>query len=298
MKTYTWLIRREIWENRAIWTLPAGVGLLLVLGALFGQLHLPPIDSAAAPYLLGGIVMLAASATFLLILSIYSFWYLQDCLYTDRKDRSVLFWKSLPVSDAATVIAKLTTGLIVIPLVYLVFADVTTAIIAFTITIRGSMHSISVGHLGAGLWQPQLWWQLQVLWIYLIATLAVWYLPVAGWLLLVSGWVSRAVILWTLLPPLALYLLEKLFLSTHVVGSQIADRLGPGYFWRAFRVADDGQAWLSSNLAPDAATTSHGLLELLNPVGFLSSPATWVGALVGIGLIYGAILVRQRRSDI
>ena len=97
-------------------------------------------------------------------MTIYSTWYLLDCLYADRKDRSVLFWKSLPISDTATVLSKLFIGLIAIPIVYFAAADLSTLLMAFIISVRA--HS----SLGSALWQPDLWLQLQVLWLYVIAS--------------------------------------------------------------------------------------------------------------------------------
>src|SRR6202000_960981 len=101
--------------------------------------------------------------------TIYVSWYLLDCLYADRRDKSVLFWKSLPISDAATVLSKLAIAFLVIPLVYFAFADVTSLLTAFIVSVRD--HSL----VGNQLWRPSLWLQLQLLWIYLIFTSALWY---------------------------------------------------------------------------------------------------------------------------
>ena len=149
---------------------------------------------------------------FYLVMGVYSTWYLLDCLYTDRKDRSILFWKSLPISDATTVLCKLLVGMIIIPLVYFAAADATALIAAFILSIRAR------ASIGSSLWNGDIWWQMQVLWMYAIVTTAVWYLPVAGWLMLVSAWAKRAVMLWAVLPPLLLYILERVFFGTHMRG--------------------------------------------------------------------------------
>jgi hypothetical protein len=176
MNDYAWLVRREFWENRAIWIVPAAIGVALTLAALFGNVQIPALslpDSRG----LSGVVLFGFGVTFFVVMNIYATWYLLDCLYADRKDRSVLFWKSLPLSDTATVLAKLFTGLIAIPLVYFIAADIATLLMAFIVSVRA--HSA----LGGSLWQPDLWLQLQVLWLYLIVTTAIWYLPFAGYLL-------------------------------------------------------------------------------------------------------------------
>ena len=165
MNTYVWLIRREFWENRAIWIVPAVIGV---------RAHRSPPCSAESTSQHRGprgsesrdgraTVLFAFGFTFFAVMSIYSTWYLLDCLYADRKDRSVLFWKSLPISDTATVLAKLFTGLIAIPLVYFAAADVSTLLMAFIISMRAH------AYLGSALWQPDLWLQLQALWLYVIA---------------------------------------------------------------------------------------------------------------------------------
>src|SRR5450631_3813737 len=116
MNTVNWLIRREFWENRAIWIIPAVVGAFLILAALFGRIDVMVIPTQVPGRAVGEVFLAAVGATFFAVMSIYATWYLLDCLYADRKDRSVLFWKSLPISDATTVLAKLFTGLIAIPL--------------------------------------------------------------------------------------------------------------------------------------------------------------------------------------
>ena len=277
-----WLIRRELWENRSIWLMPLILGGLLLLAALFGRVDIEVPAHAGSG--VGVSLLFGFSITFFLVMSIYSTWYLLVCLYTDRKDRSVLFWKSLPVSDAVTVLSKLATALLVIPVVYFVVADLTSLLIAFIISVRAS------SLLGGSLWRMDLWLQLQALWLYLIVTLAIWYLPVAGWLMLVSAWARRAVMLWSILPPLALYLAERWFLGTDVLGTQIAGRLF-GYIAVAFHARADGLAHL------DGPAVAASAWDLMNPAAFLSNAATWAGAAVGFALIYGVIQVRYRRTD-
>ncbi len=303
MSNTIWLIRREFWENKAIWMLPAIIAGFLVIAGLFGGVHtglngvhVGPDDSAPSGHAVGAVALFAFSLVFLLVLSIYSAWYLLDSLYADRKDRSILFWKSLPLTDTETVLSKLAVGMLVIPLVYFAIADATTLALAFIISIRAS------AWVGTSLWQPDVWLQLQALWLYLILTLAIWMLPVAGWLMLVSAVARRAVVLWSVLPLLGLYLGERWVFGTHVVGSVLHDRLVTGYPTRAFYVTDNGSSFLSAiaeeghaNAGIDAART---VWSFLDPVGFFSSPATWIGAAIGAALIAATIQVRARSSEI
>lgn len=289
MNTYSWLVRRELWENRAIWIVPCIIGAALTLAALFGRADISDLSSSAQNPAVGGMVLFAFGVTFFVVMGIYSSWYLLDCLYADRKDRSVLFWKSLPVSDTATVLAKLLTGLVVIPLVYFFAADVSTLLIAFIISVRAR------ATFGSGLWQPDVWLQLQALWLYLIVTSAVWYLPVAGWLVVVSAWAKRAVMLWSVLPPLALFLLERWFFGTHVLGTAFGNRI-MGYVSHAFH--DGHGAWVSTVVDSDTISRPQSVWSLLDPVGFVSSSQTWIGLIVGIAFIAGAIQLRLRHTDL
>jgi ABC-2 type transport system permease protein len=291
MNTYSWLVRREFWENRAIWIVPIVIGVALTLAALFGRVDIAALSSPAHSRALGGTVLFAFGVTFFVVMGIYSSWYLLDCLYADRKDRSVLFWKSLPISDTATVLAKLFTGLIAIPVVYFIAADVSTLLIAFVFSMRAR------STFGYSLWQPDQWLQLQALWVYLIATSAIWYLPFAGWLLAVSAFAKRAVMLWAVLPPLALYLLERWFFGTHLFGTALRDRF-LDYIPRAFHDMSDHAGWARTVIGNDTITTPGSVWSLLNPLGFISSPDTWVGILVGVGLVAAAVQFRLRRTEL
>lgn len=93
MNTYIWLVRREFWENRSIWTIPAVIGGVMILAALFGNVEGPWLASQVPARAVSQLFLVAVGSTFFAVMSIYSTWYLLDCLHADRKDRSVLFWK-------------------------------------------------------------------------------------------------------------------------------------------------------------------------------------------------------------
>jgi ABC-2 type transport system permease protein len=287
---YSWLIKREFWENRAIWLVPALIGVALTLGALFGKLQIEVVPSPDQARTVGGTVLFGFGVTFFVVMNLYSTWYLLDCLHADRKDRSILFWKSLPISDTKTVLAKLFTGVVVIPLVYFIAADIATLMIAFIVSVRA--HST----LADGLWQPDLWLQLQALWIYLIVTTAVWYLPFAGYLLVISAWAKRALVLWSIMPPLAAYLLERWFFGTHWVGTLLAQRAFD-YPSMAFHGSADPDAWSTNFMGAGLLALPRSVWRLLDPIEFWSAPATWMGVLAGIALICAAIQLRLRITE-
>ncbi len=115
--------------------------------------------------------------------------YCLDALHGERRDRSILFWKSLPVSDLTTVLSKASIPLVVLPL--LTFA--------ITVAMQWIMLLLSSAVLlGSGLSVATLWTQLSfvqmslVLLYHLLTVHSLWYAPFYGWLLLVSGWARRA----------------------------------------------------------------------------------------------------------
>jgi ABC-2 type transport system permease protein len=283
MNSFIWLVRREFWENKAIWVMPACIGALMVVGALFGKVEVAMLHASDEQNEVAAmLVLLAIAGVFWVGMSIYSIWYLLDCLYADRKDRSVLFFKSLPLTDSATVFSKLFVAVIAIPLVYFAAADISALLMTFVISVRS--------RLGFGniLWRPELWLQQQVLWLYVIATGIVWYLPVVGWLMLVSAWAKRAVSLRAILPPLAIMLAERLFLGTHAAALLFRDRLLGGPYMAFHHPIQ--WSFAKGEMTP-------GVWQLPDPVGFFSSMEVWIGALVGAAFIAGAVQLRKRRSD-
>ena len=131
------LVRREFWEHRALWLAPLVVAALLALVAAIGRVHIdmddaPDLSSEQQRVALFSIIQwVLAMPLYIVIIFVGSF-YLLDCLYAERKDRSIRFWKSWPVSDGLTVCAKLLVGLVIAPfgvfalalLGYLVFAAI------------------------------------------------------------------------------------------------------------------------------------------------------------------------------
>jgi ABC-2 type transport system permease protein len=289
MNITAWLIRREFWENRAIWVIPGVIGAIMLLAALFGNIEHLALPAEFPTPAVGQIFLVAVVTTFFAVMSIYSTWYLLDCLYADRKDRSVLFWKSLPISDTTTVMSKLATALLVIPLVYFVAGDLTSLLMAFIVSVRAS------ALVGGALWHADLWLQLQVFWLYLIVTAAIWFLPIAAYLLVISAWAKRAVMLWSILPPIAAILVERWFFGTHVIAHQIGTRL---VSLPAVAFNTKLGSWTTTVVDHGTVRTPADIWSFLNFGGFLANPATWIGAAVGVALILGAIQLRMRRTEI
>src|SRR4029077_17107121 len=122
-RPFYWSVRRELWENRSIYVVPLIVAAVQVFGFAISTiglaerrrsvLLLDPAHQRAAieqPYDLVAMMMI-------FILFIVGVFYCLDALHGERRDRSILFWKALPVSDLTTVLSKVTIPLVVLPLV-------------------------------------------------------------------------------------------------------------------------------------------------------------------------------------
>ena len=284
-RPFCWSVRREFWENRSLYLAPLGVAGVFLFGFLMSLPRLPkqvralaldparyreaiamPYDIAAGAMMLTGIIV--------------SIFYCLDALHGERRDRSILFWKSLPVSDVTTVLAKASIPLILLPLV----------IFAVTVALHWIMLLISSAVLlGSGLSVASLWTQLgffQMSWLllyHLLTAHALWPFPVYCWLLLVSGWARRAPFLWAILPLVAIAAVEMIAFRTAHFAALVGSRL-------------IGAAPAIAHSPGDVFPT--GPMTHITPDRFLSSPGLWLGLLVGAGFLAAAVQMRRYRGPI
>lgn len=174
-------------------------------------------------------------SSFVLLMTLWFviFFYLQGALYEDRKDRSILFWKSLPVSDGLTVASKLITALIVIPAIYLVFVAITQLAFLLIASVVAAINSIDIW---STLWAPA---HLVTRWFSMMAFFlftALWCFPLFTWILLVSSWAKSVPFAWVAGVPILLIVLEgMLFRSSDYVRyfimnhSMTIREIGPGF---------------------------------------------------------------------
>ena len=270
-----WSIRRELWENRSIYIAPLAVAGVALIGFLiatigFAVVTVDPTQKVAA---LAGTNSFAAGlimATAFIVAVFYSL----DALHGERRDRSMLFWKSLPVSDLTTVLSKASIPLIVLPLLTFAIIVATQVIMAAlsTVVLLGS--GLSVATLGTQL--PL--FQMSLMLLYHIVTVhALWHAPIFAWLLLVSGWARRATFLWAVLPLLAIGVVEKIAFNTSHFAAMLWYRLaGPESFH--FRAA--------------------GPLMTPDPEKFVSTPSLWIGLAVAAIFLAAAVRLRRYREPI
>jgi ABC-2 type transport system permease protein len=279
-----WALRRELWENRSIYLAPLVVAGLFLIGFFVGLVRLPERMRAAEalapmarqeaidqPYVIVAMALMA-------IAFLVSVFYSLDALYGERRDRSILFWKSMPVSDLTTVLAKASVPILVIPLV--TFA-VTMAATFLMLLLSGVV--LAVGGLGfATPWTEVPFLQATgIHFVHLVGFHGLGYAPLYAWLLLVSAWAKRAPFLWATLPPLAIGALERLALGSSHFARLVQARLlgGP--------MSDSPEGGMTMQMfAPDAGWR------------LLVDPGLWIGVAVGAAFLIAAVRLRRSRGPI
>jgi ABC-2 type transport system permease protein len=286
-----WSVRRELWENRALYIAPLAVAALALFGFLLALIHPPQnkdmglaaINPSFEPVALA---MPYSHAAMLLVLTafIVVIFYCLDALYGERRDRSILFWKSLPVSDLTTVLAKAGIPLVVLPLI--VFAI--TVVLQLTMLVLSTVALLMTGGSVATLWKQLPFFQLEAVLFYSLAVIAVWYAPIFAWLLLISAWARRTTFLWAILPPLAITLVEFITFHTVHFGSLLADRFF-GFAPRAFNYMLPDGSMIDPHFIP---------LSQITPGRFLATPGLWIGLVFAAAFLAAAVRLRRYREPI
>src|SRR5882762_11823641 len=121
--TLSWAVWRELWENRSIYIAPLSVAVVVLLGFMISTYGMPErrrgvllMDPAKQQALISEPYD-AAAMMLIFTVFIVGVFYCLDALYGERRDRSILFWKSLPVSDLTTVLSKALIPLAVLPVI-------------------------------------------------------------------------------------------------------------------------------------------------------------------------------------
>lgn len=302
-RSFAMLVRREFWEHRGLVWAPVITAALLVVLTFVGNAQTGgltiQVDGAQAGFMreMSGASQLKFFGVFigamlvpqLLVALIVLFFYLLDCLYTERRDRSILFWKSLPVSDSATVLAKVCVALVAVPLFVYAISIVVSALsfAAIAIKVAGTPYA------ALGTWHTGAWLAIQGTLLVNLLVASLWYAPVAAFLLLVSAWAPRAVLLWAILPPVLLSIAERVALGTQHVSDFLGDRLW-GYF-QAMGMA--GPQSRASAGAGSGAEVMADLYRRIDVSPLLASAELWLGVAAAAAMIWGAIRLRRWRDD-
>ena len=277
-----WSVRRELWENRSIYIAPLAVAAVFLVAFLIGAIH-PPVkmrdamaldpvqhqDLIEQPYTFAAFLLMATTL-------IVAMFYCLEALYGERRDRSILFWKSLPVSDLTTVLAKLSIPLVILPLATFAITIVTQWIML----LLSSALMLARGQSVAALWSHLPLFQMSLMLLFhVVAIHGLQFAPVYSWVLLVSSWARRAPLLWAVLPPLAIGVAEKIAFNTSHFAALLGYLLGGG---------------------PEIVTGKMEMLPLTPlAVGeFFINPGLWIGLAVAAAFLAAAVRLRRYREPI
>jgi ABC-2 type transport system permease protein len=285
------LIRREYWEHRSLWLGPLAVALFMVAVTLLPRVNLnmpfpngvqPPVEALRAMF---AIAVWIFGLTLYLTMSIVVWFYASDCLYAERRDRSILFWKSMPVSDTKTVLSKVLVALVVEPLSIFVLTAMTSLVICGVFILRSHL-----GNIPFAFWDTGTWLRVQQFSLLTTVIASLWYAPVVGYLMLVSAWARRNVQLWVLLPPIVAIFLEWRAFGTF-------------HFWQMLRYRLNGP-WPTSFQSALAQLNGPGSVPAASKAFSSSSMLTvfgnvdlWLGLAFAAVFIVVAIRIRRYRDD-
>ncbi|MCX2921137.1 hypothetical protein ORK51_13210 [Stenotrophomonas rhizophila] len=329
---FKWLLKREYWENRGGFlyapVIAGGISLVMsLLGIVFGlvamhravksggihidnesvningldlSLLTSKLDAKDLHDLANGLdlTLILSSGWPLIVLAFVVFFYCLGALYDDRRDRSILFWKSLPLSDTATVLSKAVSALLIAPII---------AVIASALTMLGFLLMISIVVIAHGgdpmmlIWGPASPLTIIAGHLSWIPVYLLWALPTVGWLLLCSAWAKTKPFLWAVMLPL----FAGIIVSTTKVMT-LFDLTG-GWFWKHIV----GRLLLSAVPASDqfyrgeSMFSGNGNMDnLVNELGpshqlaALAMPELWIGAAAGVVFLFLAIRLRRRAGEI
>lgn len=295
------LIRRELWEHRSIYLTPAIIALLMSLGTVTGQATFSAFDQAVDLAILGGsnlgeneraaaisAVMSGVSVFFVIGMWFLTIFYTLDALYAERKDRSILFWRSIPCTDFETVLSKLLTATFVIPLVTFAFVIATHIAVLAISSVWIGIQGANASHM---IWSAAPLMDNWAATLVFLLAVPLWSSPFIGWFLFVSAFTKRSPLMMAVLPLLILPMLEKILLGTSAAAEAFYVRA-----WKMplFQGVDPTDFFDErNNTVPEAIS----LFDVMDLGGFLTSGGLWIGIVVCGLFTTAAIYVRRYRDD-
>lgn len=312
LKADKMLIRREFWENRSLWMVPVVVASILTVLSVYALIaillhnqqvnnvdvngmhfqidEMPDFsdtDDASFTAFIRFCTM-ALGALFSFLMQIVVFFYLLDSLYAERRDRSVLFWRSMPVSDVRSVLSKLATACVSATAITFVVTIAFQLVLLVLFMILGA----SVGaHPLALLAHPLDFIGAWLLLAYGLIVQSIWYLPFYCWVLLASAWAKKVPFLWAILVPVGVMFAEGWVFHTAHFGRMLVE-----YKLRWMQLAFNLDPMHFGNLKH--LDLSGPMMGLGNIGALIASPSLWIGLAVAAGFSYGAIWLRRKRSEI
>ena len=297
------LIRRELWEHRSVYVTPAAIAVIVTLGvlamlmmasgfakeldiAIFGAQNIAGDAERKAVLTM---FFLGTSWVFLVALMFLTVFYSLDSLYAERKDKSILFWRSMPATDAETVISKLLTAALVIPAITAVGIWITHLV---NLVIVSLWVSAKGGDAGLLVWGSISLFDNWLAALIVVLASGLWMSPFIAWFLFVSTWAKRMPILMAFMPPVVLGLLEWIIFRTNYFLTTVGERsdMTPLFHSMNLEAFFEEERWRDG-------VGNISLLEHIDLVGFFTAPGFWSGLLVCGLLTTAAIYVRRFRDE-
>jgi ABC-2 type transport system permease protein len=282
---FYWSVRRELWENRSIYIAPLAVAGLIMLSFVLRAAHLPArvrsteamdladqTNSLAQPYVFSALIIM-------IVMLFVGIFYTLDALHGERRDRSILFWKSLPVSDLTAVLAKFSIPMIVLPVVTFLTILALQIIMRVLSTMVLAMNGVSA----APIWTQVPLSQMSLVLLYALVANAIWYAPIYGWLLLVSAWAKRNTFLWAIFIPFGIAVVEGIVLHSANFLKMVSHRFNS--FEPSMDLGGGGETMITP-------------LSQIALGKFVTSPGLWIGLAVAAAFLAAAVQLRRYRQPI
>ncbi|MDR1076742.1 MAG: ABC transporter permease [Xanthomonadaceae bacterium] len=311
-KTFLWLLKREYWENRGSFVrAPLIIGIILLLMTALlsvlvaSQFHVQTdgvsidfsSDNDGGLGQLGDLMLWIGVGNSAVVLAFIVFFYALGSLYDDRRDRSILFWRSLPIADTQMVLSKALWALLLAPLLFAVIGlllglclwAISLAVAAISggasfATLLGQSHPLSIAGKTLASVPIQMLWSL----------------PSIGWLMMCSAWARSKPFVWAALAPV----LTCVLISMMGILPGVSLPLGKIWYVIVFRglLGVIPAGWLikpQPQFVDDLPSATHLLdsAETFRGLHILASPDLWIGVAIGIAFIAAAIYFRCNRDD-
>ena len=304
------MLRREVWESPFAfkWTplIIAGFILLfailaLILGARFdnemiftkdGIRQFAQMGSENKSLILYG-VTISISALYTQVMFLVVVFYLAGSLYDDRRDRSILYWKSLPISDSMTVASKILTAITTAPLVYLAGTIFILLILLLIATGYGALAGVNPF---TTFWGPANLPSTALLLLFGGLVQGLWLLPIYAWIMFCSSWAPRLPILIAVVVPVLIGIFQQFWsffsdfrFSTENLMLTIIQRIGMG-------IVPANIEW--EEITSDTMRPGEDMFMSFGSVWeSLISLEMWVGIAIAAVFIAGSVWFRKRATD-
>lgn len=318
MNNFYWLVKREFWEHRGgfLWAPVIVSGIFLTInllaiiaGEVFSSRMGISIDGQNINMMIQQLQQQGVSVGPVLDLTMYSaatisgvvlifvvFFYCLGALYDDRRDRSILLWKSLPLTDRNVVLSKVFSAGVLAPVIAVIVGIITAVAMLLMAVITASLH-------GANAW-PLLMqaspFRVAGTLLALIPVNLVWALPTLGWLLLCSSWARSKPFLWAAATPVLAGILVSWLAVLGTPG------LSGMWFWdnvvKRLLLGVAPMGWLGHSADIFKHVNSpQDLIDTLT-VGHvwaqMAQAQFWAGAIAGVVMIAATIWMRRKRSEV